>query len=426
LCISAHAHPASGIVVDNASNVYFIYTGHDVMKLDPQGRATSIRAITDGHWLALDSDGVFSRAQPTYFERITPDGTKPAVIYAGGGAPLVVGGGDHALYYASGPDEMTPGGLNLVRESTDGRQTHFSPALKEALKHLSDGVTALAMGPDGSIYVGCWTAVLKVQPTDGTVTTLVDHIQVDGCDEDRADQKPDKPLPYLRGLAVDADGAVFAAATSCHCIVKISLDRKVETFLKVERPWSPTGLAWNNGSLYVLEYMNANDRPAHGGWPARVRRVDRNGSAVTLWASSTDPAYSMDTKGSRVFFYDQREKRLYATAEESLPPDAAGGGVRAVVVAPAGLQGSESKPRIAFLETYTNALRDRITSQRARASTEELHPSSDDPFVLKNTLVRRESESDWHDLSTPEAWRIVSEWTTWRDDSGKPFVLVTP
>jgi hypothetical protein len=53
----AAAHPASGIVVDNEGRVFFIHSGHAVMKIDGQGKLQAIHQIKDGHWMALDTHG---------------------------------------------------------------------------------------------------------------------------------------------------------------------------------------------------------------------------------------------------------------------------------------------------------------------------------------------------------------------------------
>jgi hypothetical protein len=261
--------------------VYFIDTGHAVMKIGGEGKLEPIPTITDGHWLALDAKRSFSHAKPKYFQRITPDGAKPALIYAGGGAPLVVNV-DGDLYYGSGPDDDSPGGLSITRETLEGVRTRFAPALSETLRKIDDGITGLAAGPDGSLYVACWTAVFKVN-MDGTVTTLVDPIEVKDCDEDKADHKPTNRLPYLRGLAVDSEGTVYAAATSCHQLIKITADGRAETALKAERPWTPTGVATHGRDVYVLEYTNANG-PGTEGWRPRVRKLGPDG-VVSVIAS---------------------------------------------------------------------------------------------------------------------------------------------
>jgi sugar lactone lactonase YvrE len=110
---------------------------------------------------------------------------------------------------------------------------------------------------------------------------LINSIRVADCDADYPDNNPKNLLPSLRGLAVDEQGNVFAAGTSCHCVVKITPHAKVKTILKAERPWSPTAVAVRGGDVYVLEYTNAN-RSVNEGWRPRVRKLARDGTVMTL------------------------------------------------------------------------------------------------------------------------------------------------
>ena len=276
----ASAHPSSGIVVDQQGQVFFqdIVAGA-IWKIDTQGKLTKFYDKLGGHWMALDGDGIFAHADLTLVKRITPSGAKPTLLVADGGAPIVVHP-EGFLYYGH---VLLDGGqvaVGLTRVSPDGKHTLFSPDLKKTLEKTDDGVYGLASGPDGSIYVSTWDAVLKVT-RDATVTTVVHPVVVKDCDEDRADHKPSNRLPYLRGLAVDAQGTVYAAATSCHLVLKIAPDGKVETVLRAERPWSPTGVAVHGGAVYVLEYTNANGGPDEG-WRPRVRRLGRDGKVTTM------------------------------------------------------------------------------------------------------------------------------------------------
>jgi sugar lactone lactonase YvrE len=93
----------------------------------------------------------------------------------------------------------------------------------------------------------------------------------------------------LRGLAVDSDGTVYAAATGCHRVVRITRDGKVEVVLKAERPWSPTGVAVHGDDVYVLEYTNANGGQADG-WTPRVRKLARDGRVTTLATLARAPS----------------------------------------------------------------------------------------------------------------------------------------
>ncbi|MDQ2839767.1 MAG: hypothetical protein M3Y72_01740 [Acidobacteriota bacterium] len=75
-----NAHPASGIVVDARGNVYFVDSRHAVYEVDTYHKKSTLKRITDGHWLAIDGAGHFAKSSPKYFERLTPLGAIPTLI----------------------------------------------------------------------------------------------------------------------------------------------------------------------------------------------------------------------------------------------------------------------------------------------------------------------------------------------------------
>src|SRR5262245_21132893 len=166
LATGAAAHPASGIVVTAKGEVFFVHTGKGVGKIDAKGKLTYIHKVSGGgHFLALDAKGRYSRQFPRLFERITPEGVKPALLYASGGAPFVVNQ-DGNLYYGSGfpkGDDLAPGGLTLTRLSPDKKRALVAPDLKQTLARLKEAVTGLAVGPDACLYVPCLNAALKIK-----------------------------------------------------------------------------------------------------------------------------------------------------------------------------------------------------------------------------------------------------------------------
>jgi hypothetical protein len=168
-----------------------------------------------------------------------------------------------------------------MRQSPGKGPAVFCRSLQHILDTLDDGITALASAPDSSLYIACWNSLLKITK-DGQVKELVHPVKVPDCDEDPADHKEaNRGLPLLRGIAADDAGALYAAATSCHCVLRQGPDGKTTTLLKTERPWSPTGIALHGGDVYVLEYTNANG-PATEGWIPRVQKITKDGRVTTI------------------------------------------------------------------------------------------------------------------------------------------------
>jgi hypothetical protein len=282
------AHPASGIVADAEGQVFFVHTGRGACKIEPDGKLTYIHTDTGGHWMALDPERKFASAAPNrLFQKVTPSGVKPMLLYASGGAPLVVNR-DGNLYYGSGfpeGEDTAPGGYTLTRMSPDGTRALFAPELKTILATLEEAVTGLAADRDGTLFVACPNAILKVK-MDGTVSTLVQPVVVKDCDFVSTESHSRFfHAPYLRGLDVAENGTVYAAVTGCRCLVKVTPQGRVETVLKAEQPWAPTGVAVRGNEVFVLEYSNANQPKP---WVPRVRKLGPDGKVTTLVAIEPD------------------------------------------------------------------------------------------------------------------------------------------
>ena len=264
--LTVSAHPGSGIVVDERGQVFFQDSAaQTIWKIDPSGEVTAHDDKMGGHWMTLDSRAKFARSDLKLVERIAP-----GLVIADGGAPIAIGA-DGNLYYGLNilkPDKVEVG---LTKILPDGRQESFAPALAKKIENL--GITGLANGPDGNLYAACLTCVAKINP-DGTFVMLTTPIVLDDCDKDA-------PTCFLRGLDVDSRGTVYAAACGCRCVVKITTEGQVETLLKAEPPWSPTGVAVHRDEVYVLEYTNANGASAEG-WRPRVRKLSVDGKIETL------------------------------------------------------------------------------------------------------------------------------------------------
>jgi DNA-binding beta-propeller fold protein YncE len=170
-------------------------------------------------------------------------------------------------------------GAWLVRRAPDGTVTRVAGSdyghADGRGEKASFGITRFnALGPDGSVYVTDESYVRRVAP-DGTVTTLAADIRIE-----RTDKPEEKGTPsYLSGLGVDPQGSVYVADFSNGRVIKIAPDRKTETVFSSERPWSPNGVTWAGGALYVLEYSA---KTPQGPFGTRVRRLSPDGTSAVL------------------------------------------------------------------------------------------------------------------------------------------------
>lgn len=137
----------------------------------------------------------------------------------------------------------------------------------------------------------------------------------------------------------------------------------------------------------------------------------------------------------KIWFYDESERRLYAAPRDTIPPDHGTGGVpddgvKAIVVAPDGLQNDPTQRRIAYLETYTPELKKLLEGVRAAKAAGKRYdgtiPTNESDFFQKNTLVRRVSEAQWFEAGSAEGHQIMTEWRSWPGSDGLPLPCARP
>lgn len=269
LSVPGLAHPGSGIAVDRLGQVYFVDTGAGLWKIDAQGQLARI-SETKFHWLALDPNDRFAKTTlPSGaagdIERV---GANPALLLASD-YPIAIGQ-DGNLYYPSGGS----GGLRIMRMLPSGETSALVtlPATsKGPLPHIN-GITG---GADGSLYYTENKAIRRIT-AQGRISMVVANIACAG-----APLIPGNARPLLRGLAVDAHGVVYVAASGCGRVLKITPDGKVTTVIQIQSPWSPTAVALSGSDLYVLEYLHTVVESRRE-WLPRVRKITADGTATII------------------------------------------------------------------------------------------------------------------------------------------------
>ena len=277
LCIlvgtSATAHPGSGIVVDENGQIYFTDTGKGVWKIDTNGKLIYLPA-SRFHWMAFDAAGSFAGSPKNfgeYFERITPQNNKPALIMCSD-FPLVVGK-DGNIYYAN----TRPGSAKIIKRTPGGRESVL--ASNKVFEFISD----IAVGPDGSLYIteasNANANTIRKITMNGTVSIVATF------HGKKIKDPPLETMPsYCRGLAIDAQGFIYVAATGSRSVIKISPEGVMTTILQESGPWTPTGVAEFHGEVYVLEWHDvpaslSEVRTAH---IPRVRKIGSDGKVITI------------------------------------------------------------------------------------------------------------------------------------------------
>jgi SMP-30/Gluconolactonase/LRE-like region len=267
------AHPGSGIAVDRDGQIYFLDTGAGLWKIDAHGNLARISG-TMFHWLALDANDRFANSRlPSASDwEILKVSANPTLLLASD-FPIAIGE-EGNLYYPSGP----PGGLRIMRMMPSGETSVLAtlPATAKGrpLPHIN-GITA---GPNGSLYYTENNEIRRITAqgrvsTVAAIPALVGGPSIPGISAE--------VRPYLRGLAVDARGVVYVAASGCGRVLKVTPGGKVTTVIQLQSPWSPTAVALSGSDLYVLEYLHTVVESRRE-WLPRVRKVSSDGTATII------------------------------------------------------------------------------------------------------------------------------------------------
>ncbi len=263
------AHPGSGIVVDRRGEVYFVDMVSGVWKLDGNG-ALSHMPGPAFHWMTADESNRFSAVTlPSGpggdFARI---GVSPTLLLASDFPIALAPDGD--LYF---PSHLAGTPLQILKLSPTGAQSVLAN-LSETAPQLRD-VNGIAAGPDGSVFYTEDAAIRRIDRT-GRVSTVVSTVR---CPSRTAARAADRPL--LRGLAVDASGTSYVAATGCGAVLKVTAAGQVSVLPQVQDAWAPTGVALFGNDVFVLEFHDGDSEDRQAMLP-RVRKIAADGKTTVI------------------------------------------------------------------------------------------------------------------------------------------------
>ncbi len=292
--ISAQAHPASGIVLDRAGNIYFSDL-ETVWKIDTAGKLSVFRAGVRGrhvHELSIDDKDNIYGADISYESqkwisdvwKMTPQGTFEYLLEPTDSPPrgMSIWRDREGNNYLIDQNNHTKTQTLLLRRAPDGKVitlagSSYGHADGKGTAARFSSVGNMAFGPDGSIYLTDGSSVRKVA-MDGTVITVAK-----GLDFRTPEDKPTLfggAYGNLAGLTVNSAGAIYVADAGNRRLFKIERDGKVQVVLRTDPPYFPNGVvATPGGDIYVLEVGFT--LPSSWSGP-RVRKISADGKSTIL------------------------------------------------------------------------------------------------------------------------------------------------
>jgi len=274
------AHPGASIAVSRNGTIYIVDTGAGLFSIEPGGRTTRLEGPAF-HWFAFDPDSRFVKTPWPSLPgaEFHSAGTHPTLVLSSD-YPVTIGA-DGKFYF---PDPTQGEQVRIVGIEPSGARAVRAtlPKIERRGKPIR-WINGLAAAADGSLFYTEDRLIRKIDRS-GNVSTVVGIPSVPNCTKVPGIEE-DGMEPYLRGLAIAADGTIYVAASGCSALLKVDVNHRVTPILRSSPPWSPTAVAVSGRDVFVLEYLHTpgdNRRE----WIPRVRKIAASG-AVTVIGTGT-------------------------------------------------------------------------------------------------------------------------------------------
>lgn len=256
---SARANSIASVIVRPDGDVIFAdWMGNRIFGFGADGKLRVAVRDKHAHHLALGADGL------VFFEHVTPDGSIASLWTldsrgsvrevlpprrrphptAYEGTVFTVGPGDELVYLRD---------CQIVRGAIGNAPRVWAvtscadTAWKDGKVRYGHVHGSLALGPNGTMYFSDSRTIRRVS-RDGAVTTQ------DGRPATLFGSalRGEPAYERIMGLAADPAGNLYVALREDRTIRKVSTDGRTTMFVRVRGGWTPTGMTYGNGALYVV------------------------------------------------------------------------------------------------------------------------------------------------------------------------------
>lgn len=269
------AHPGWGIQINSKDEILFTDVNHlTIWKLAPDGKLSALVTDSWTHSIQLDAKGNLYYGREEYrgdvgpynsFRVLTAEGIEKEII-----APVL-----NKEWYFGDNAVMGPKGIvyflsrsGIMKRDRDGQMTLLA-------EKRNDAMATLILGPADTLFVTEGNAVCTVS-LDGVKTRLT---------KDLISKEHDDPLfgkgefNHVLGFDVAKNGDIYVAYVGNRRLLKIDAPGMKSEIYHAKAPWSPVGVTFHKGTLYVLE-TGYTDEGGHLG--PRVRKRLSNDRFETL------------------------------------------------------------------------------------------------------------------------------------------------